>query len=137
MWRAGLLFLSNTRYALNPTVGKTRLAEFAPPKPQSGLTEMHENQSVTARQSRDLFLIFGAADFVSNPAHVEHGLSLRQRMLPPVQKHVGAGMILALICRKEKQPTRMPTKLPFVGMLSRKKGEAYGSDTERTGGAAA
>ena len=33
---------------------------------QSGLTEMHENQSITARQSRDLFLIFGAADFVSS-----------------------------------------------------------------------
>ena len=43
-----------------------RFAAFAPSKPQGGLTERHENHSHTARQSRDLFLIFGAADFVSS-----------------------------------------------------------------------
>ena len=45
---------------------KPRVAGFAPSKPQSGLTERHKNQSITARQSRDLLLIFGAADFIGS-----------------------------------------------------------------------
>ena len=61
------------------TDDKPRFAAFAPSKPQGGLTERHENQSLAARPSRDLLLIFGAADFVSNLAVMNAALMTGQR----------------------------------------------------------
>ena len=44
---------------------------MAPPKPQSGLIKNPENHPLTARQRRDLLLIFGAADFIGSLRRVE------------------------------------------------------------------
>ena len=49
----------------NPTLRRLRRLSR-----QDGLTKRHENQSVAARQSRDLFLIFGAADLCQQPQHM-------------------------------------------------------------------
>ena len=72
------------------TDNRLRFAEFAPSRPQRGLTERHENHSRTARQSRDLFLIFGAADVVGRYGRGS-ALLLRQHSLPRRQPHFQCG----------------------------------------------
>ncbi|MBS5049065.1 MAG: hypothetical protein KHZ29_04175, partial [Desulfovibrionaceae bacterium] len=66
-------------------------------KPPSGLTERHENPSLTARQSRDRLLIFRAADFIGSLTAEKppRYFSLARRRAA---------------CQKKKQPTTPPSR---------------------------